>query len=154
MRRVPRRGEPAHFRFAVVAVAVTLAGVATGLSGCGNGASPRAETPQDTVPAVASPEPNGTQLVTVSTSDTLRFVPSVLEARPGRIEIVVHNVGNTPHDLVFGPPLSVGTPIIDAGETRALLVTVTRPGTYPFSCSYHVSLGMTGRLVVRAGTVR
>lgn len=150
MRCVSRRREPAHRRLAAVAVAVIL----IGLSGCGNGASPRAEAPQDTIPAVATPGPNGTQVVAVTVSDTLRFVPSILEAHPGRIEIIVHNVGNTPHDLVFGPPLSLGTPIIDAGESRALLLTVTRPGSYPFSCSYHVSLGMTGRLVVRAGTVR
>lgn len=153
MRRASRRRELGH-RPAAVAAAAVLAVIAISLSGCGNGASPRAETPQDTAPAVASPGPNGIQLVRVTASDTLRFVPSILEAHPGRIEIIVHNVGNTPHDLVFGPPLSLTTPIIDAGETRALLVTVTRPGSYPFSCSYHASLGMTGRLVVRAGTVR
>lgn len=130
------------------ACALLAAVVAAPLAGCSR-VSPRArEQPQDAVAATASPGSDGVQRITLTGDDKFRFRPATIYAKPGRIAISLHDSGRTPHDLVF-TAFPAGVPNVDTGKTRTGVFTVTKPGTYAFSCSYHASFGMTGKLIVR-----
>lgn len=103
-------------------------------------------TPAET-PVEATAGPDGVQRIDVVTGDDLRFTPSLVRAKPGVIEFVFHNNGNTAHDVRVEPgPDTTGN--LNGGDTRTIRVTVDQPGRYPFPCLYHVSSGMTGTLEV------
>jgi len=43
-----------------------------------------------------------------------------------------------------------GTGNLNGGQTGTVRVTISRPGSYPFSCLYHISSAMIGTLDVVA----
>ena len=98
-------------------------------------------------PMVASSGPDGMQRIDVTVGDDLRFSPSVVRARPGVIEFVFHNAGDTAHDIRVEPGTGT-TGNLNGGQTHTIRVTVEQPGQYPFPCLYHVSSGMQGTLEV------
>lgn len=100
--------------------------------------------------ATASPGQDGLQRVTVVGNDSLRFVPSRIVARTGRIQVTLRAEGTVPHNLLV-PALRQGIEHVDGGGQGSAVLTVPRPGTYRFVCSYHERAGMVGELVVRAG---
>ncbi len=147
-------------RLIVGACAVGLAGA---LAGCsvwgpeggpgGTGlAAPTSTASQAAVDAVLGPD--GVQRVEVTAGDDLRFTPSVVRARPGVIEFVFRNVGNTPHavevelDSGVASSTSSATGNLNGGQSQTVRVSVDRPGQYPFPCLYHLSSGMRGTLDV------
>ncbi len=124
--------------------AVLLLAAATG---CSNGESPRAHPDGASgAPVVDSTGPDGVQTVTIETDDGLRFRPSVVQARPGKVAIRLHDGGDTPHNLQFGDRPGIAN--VAGGQTREATFTLTSPGTYRFVCTYHERLGMTGALVI------
>ena len=104
------------------------------------------------------------QRVEIEAGDNLRFTPSAVRAQPGVIELVFHNVGTVPHDVeiqVGGASLPAGTPgtglvdngdpgtgNVNGGQSATVRVSLTRPGRYPFICTYHVSSGMRGSIQI------
>ncbi|MDQ6649916.1 MAG: cupredoxin domain-containing protein [Actinomycetota bacterium] len=134
---MPRRRAPL-----AVAAAVLLA---VALGGCSSGGV--ASSPQDTRPVVATLGPDGVQQVSIDGNDKLRFVPSVIQARTGRLAITLHNAGQTNHILGIDV-LGADTGNVGGGSSKTVSFTVTTPGSYEFVCSYHRDAGMLGRLVV------
>lgn len=128
----------------LAAIAVTALLVCAG--GCTNRESAQARAPHDTGTATAAVGADGVQEVTVKGSEQLRFTPSTVKARPGRLRIILVNTGVTPHDLqVTGTGASTG--LIRGGE-RGLVTTTLRAGRYPFVCTLHTRVHMTGTIVV------
>lgn len=131
------------------ATVVIAAVLAAGSAGCSNRDSPRAHPKRPTgPPVVASPGPGGVQVVTIEVDDGLRFRPSVVEMRPGRLTIRLHDGGTTPHTLRF-TATDRGISNVDGGQTREATFTAAAPGSYSFVCIYHERLGMSGSVVVR-----
>jgi plastocyanin len=122
------------------------------LAGCTNSQAPvnkRAHSGTGT----ASEGPGGVQTLVVTSGVDLRFHPSTLVVRPGKVRIVLDNTSKPgqgpPHDLQFGdlPGASIGTTI--AGERQAVTFTAPAPGTYSFVCTIHAAQNQTGKLIVR-----
>ena len=73
------------------------------------------------------------------------FSPSTVTVTKGRT-ITLDNVSNVPHTFtVTGQGIDLET---QPGKTSTVTINLP-PGTYPFICRFHVSLGMKGTLVVR-----
>lgn len=107
------------------------------------GASPSAEAAVD---AVAGSD--GVQRVRIEATDGLKFVPDLVRAHPGTIELSIHNGGVTPHNVTIVGDGGRGTGNLNGGGTTTVRVTVTAPGRYPFPCIYHATSGMQGTLEV------
>ena len=77
--------------------------------------------------------------------NTFTFSPSTVTVKQGDT-ITLDNVSDTPHTFtVTGQSIDVET---QPGKTTQVTIDLP-PGTYPFVCRFHESMGMTGTLVVR-----
>lgn len=77
--------------------------------------------------------------------NSFTFSPSTLTVKQGDT-ITLDNVSDTPHTFtVTGQSIDVET---QPGKTAQVTIDLP-PGTYPFVCRFHESMGMTGTLVVR-----
>jgi plastocyanin len=73
------------------------------------------------------------------------FSPSTISVKQGDT-INLDNVSDTPHTFtVTGQSIDIET---QPGKTAQVTIDLP-PGTYPFVCRFHESMGMTGTLVVR-----
>ena len=73
------------------------------------------------------------------------FSPSTVTVKQGQT-ITLVNVSDTPHTFtVTGQSIDVETM---PGKTAKVTIDLP-PGTYPFVCRFHESMGMRGTLVVR-----
>jgi plastocyanin len=118
------------------------------LTGCSNGSSSVNRAPHAGT-ATATPV-DGVQRVTLTVGEDDRFHPSTIVVHRGRVQITLkHDDAGAPHDwsLTGFPGDYVG--IVNGGQTRSTTFTAPAPGTYPFVCTIHAKLGMTGSLVVR-----
>jgi hypothetical protein len=93
--------------------------------------------------------------------DEYRIIPQNISARPGRLKIVVRNVGRLTHNLAIQrPPKQVGDKPEDVpggrvqsmqpGEVAAPIKITLAPGTYRLVCTIanHDDLGQYGKLVI------
>jgi len=129
-------------------VAAAVLAVIALTAGCSNRQSPRSRgTGPSRPPVTAVKGADGVQTATVDSDDGFKFSPTEIVAAPGRLRIVLHNDGRTPHNLIL-PSLRAGTADASGGASAAVTVTVSA-GTYDFLCDYHRDLGMVGHLVVR-----
>ncbi len=115
------------------AVCLTLA-LALAAAACSKSSSPPgsiATTPIAPVQSPASSSPSGeTAAVTVSQTN-YQFSPANLSVNQG--------------DTIAGKGVDV---VNDAGQTQTVTIDLP-PGTYPFICRFHSSLGMKGTLTVK-----
>jgi plastocyanin len=128
-----------------------LAVLAVLLAGCTNREPPRfdeARHPHATVTATTGPD--GVQRVDIDANDNDRFLPDTVVVHPGKVAIVVHNLGVVPHTLEI-PALHVESGNIDKHQVKTVAFAVDEPGSYPFDCAYHVTLHMDGTLKVVRG---
>ena len=121
-----------------------LAAVAIVLAGCGEPKHVRTERP----------------ILRISL-DEYRVLPQNISARPGRMKIVVRNMGRLTHNLVIQtPPERVGDKPVDVVGARVksmqpgevaepIKITLAR-GTYRLVCTIanHDDLGQYGELVI------
>ncbi|MFL6137724.1 MAG: cupredoxin domain-containing protein [Frankiaceae bacterium] len=132
---------------ATTALAVgALAGLL--IAGCTNREPPRfdaARHPHATVTATVGP--GGVQRVDINADDDDRFLPDTVVVHPGKVTIVVHNLGVVPHTLEI-PGLHVDTGNIGKHQVKSVTFSVDEPAVYPFDCAYHVPLHMVGTLKV------
>lgn len=77
----------------------------------------------------------------------MNFMPEVITVEPGPVILDVHNVSRVPHDLLV-PDLNASTGNINGGSSGTVALSLDQPGTYPFICTYHELVGMTGQIVV------
>jgi plastocyanin len=92
----------------------------------------------------ASARTAGTVTVREGPGNGYTFVPSTVTVNRGQL-ITVDNVSQVPHTFtVTGHGIDVET---QSGKTSQITIDLP-PGTYPFICRFHVSLGMKGTLVV------
>ena len=93
----------------------------------------------------------GPALKVTAVAAGLKFSPSSLKAKAGKVTITLKNVSPLPHDLVVqaGDKVLARTPILAKGKIASLSVTL-KAGTYGFICSVpgHAAAGMKGSLVV------
>lgn len=125
-------------------IAVLVAS-ATALGGCGDGKLYKTDRP----------------ILRISL-DEYRIVPQNIQARPGRIKIVVRNVGKLTHNLVIQYPAKHpgDNPIevpggrvksMQPGEVAEPIKITLKPGTYRLVCTIanHDDLGQYGKLVIK-----
>jgi plastocyanin len=92
---------------------------------------------------------NGVQQVRIEATDQFRFHPSTIVVHPGKVRIVLVNVGKgAPHNLQLEGIPADFVPLASAGQTEQATFTAPSPGTYTFVCTLHIKEGMTGKLVV------
>jgi plastocyanin len=136
------------------AIAAALA-----VAGCGGSSTPSssaAQTPATHAPATHAPATHAPassasgQQVTITGTNSLRFMPMTVHVHAGRVRITLMDMGAYPHNVVI-PQLDVTSTTVtgDPGGAQATFtVTFAHPGRYPFHCQYHASAGMTGVFVV------
>jgi len=133
-----------------VSIFIVVAGVLT--AACGGAAGTGGTA---TEPAVAAPaDSGGTQQVTLTLGDSLRFAPQSVAVRAGQpVELTLRNGGSTLHDFALTEGVS-GPVKIEAqgGQTASGTFLIDRPGTYTFVCSVpgHAAAGMRGTIIVRS----
>ena len=77
--------------------------------------------------------------------NSFTFSPSTVTVKQGQT-VTLDNVSTTAHTFtVTGQGIDVET---QPGKTAQVTIDLP-PGTYPFVCRFHESMGMTGTLVVR-----
>jgi plastocyanin len=103
----------------------------------------------------ASSGAGGVQQITLKTGRDYRFHPSTIVVHPGRVRVVLVNVGKSaagaPHDWSLLGFAEAFVPLTGAGQTSSATFTAPAPGRYEFVCTIHRKQGQTGTLVVKAG---
>ena len=90
---------------------------------------------------------NEEQQVEVQAGDTYRFNPSRIVVYPGKVRVVLLNVGKgAPHNWTLGD--IAATPLTPSGKQSEVEFTAPAPGEYTFVCTIHAKQGQTGTLVV------
>ena len=93
----------------------------------------------------AGAKEGGAVTVQEGPGNAFSFSPSTVTVTKGRT-ITLDNVSNVPHTFtVTGQGIDLET---QPAKTSTVTINLP-PGTYPFICRFHVSLGMKGTLVVR-----
>lgn len=116
--------------------------------------TPAATTPP---PTSAAPTATGTQAPTgppgggnevKGTIDTNQFVPATLEVKVG--DSVTWTLDGA-HSVTggTGPQADPASPMQSQIGVPTYKVTFDKPGTYPYFCQPHFSLGMKGEIVVK-----
>jgi plastocyanin len=115
------------------------------LTGCGGGEdSPTVSgAPAASVVTVGSTD---AQTATLGMTDTLKFAPSTVDAKVGKVTLTIENQGNTPHNLHFDDTALGKTPTIAGKKSVPLEITFSKAGTFTFLCTFHE--GMIGEVVV------
>ena len=108
-------------------------------------------TPSEATPASVAPD--GTQQVTISVDDAMKFQPAAVSVRVGQpLELTLRNTGGSEHDLTLNE--GVAQPVkltVNSRETTSRTFTFDKPGTYKFECSLpgHALAGMRGTITVQ-----
>jgi Cu+-exporting ATPase len=158
-----RVGEYAYLvGIAVLALAIGAAALTYARSGMERDSSEMAMAPAAVVTRPVS------RTIQVSTTDTLRFAPDVVNVRVGEtIAFEISNPGALPHEFFIGTSaeqqaheleMSSGVPMhaepgqvdIPAGTTVRLVYTFAQPGSVEFGCHVagHYPAGMRGTISV------
>lgn len=115
----------------------------------------------------ASPAPKVHEVRMVQEGNTFKYQPASLTVRPGdRVKFTM--VSGGAHNVAFdaekipdraetalsaGMPAQIsplaGTILSKAGESYTVSFADVPPGTYPFYCMPHMSMGMRGTVTVR-----
>jgi len=137
---------PVLYRIPLLTVALVAAGGV--LAGCHGGSSPSGS---HTTAAAAAASSGGVQKITLHATDQLRFEPDVITMHPGKLRLTLVDDGSYPHNISI-PSLHITSTTVsgDPGQTStATTLTLSKPGTYEFVCTFHASAGMRGEIVVK-----
>ncbi len=134
-----------------IRVVIGLASVATVLGACSKSSSPTG-TPTTRSTQAPAPTASGSSSAPAGALSLQQgaggfvFTPAKLTVKKGQT-ITVANVGSVPHTFtITGKGIDV---VNNAGQSQSVTIDLA-PGTYPFICRFHVSLGMKGTLIVKA----
>jgi plastocyanin len=121
-----------------------------GAAACAREAAVNSQPHPGTASASAA---DGVQQVVITAGGDLRFHPSTIVVRPGKVRIVLVNSSKagagSPHNLQFAGLPGADLPTLDAGRSAEVTFTAPAPGTYTFVCSIHAAQGQTGKMIVR-----
>ena len=136
--------------FGIVALGLVAAACGKSASASTNGATTPTPTPTPSMapsPSTSVPPSNtGTKTVVEGPGNSFAFMPSTITVKQGAT-LKLDNVSDTAHTFtVTGQGIDVET---QPGQTSQLTIDL-KPGTYPFICRFHQSLGTTGTLMVKA----
>lgn len=107
-----------------------------------------AAAPAKEAPPAAAPAGEALQLTASKTA--LAFDVETLEAKAGKVTIVLESPSAIPHNVAIrGRGIDVKGPVVTNG--RSTVAAELKPGTYEFYCSVpgHAEAGMRGTLIVR-----
>jgi plastocyanin len=88
------------------------------------------------------------QVIKIQGTDALRFSPSSLVLKPGRVRVVFTVAGKKPQTFT-SRVLGADSGIVSAGETVTVDLEIPKPGKYPFYSAFHEKQGMKGVLLAR-----
>jgi plastocyanin len=126
-------------------ILVTALSCAATLAGC-SGSSDNPTVSGGSSASVTTQGSADAQTATIGTTDNLRFTPTTVNAKVGKVTLTIDNQGNTPHNLHFDDSSLGKTPTIAGKASKPLQVTFSKAGTFTFLCTFHD--GMTGKVVV------
>jgi plastocyanin len=96
-------------------------------------------------------EKNGVLEIDADPTGQLKFLASSASATPGKVELRMHNMSSTPHDIAItgGGVNQIGSVVSNGGVST--VNTSLKPGHYTFYCSVpgHRAAGMVGTLTVK-----
>jgi uncharacterized cupredoxin-like copper-binding protein len=108
-------------------------------------------TPSEPTPASLAPD--GTQQVTISVADGMKFQPAAVSVHAGQpLALTLRNADQSAHDLTLNEGVAVAVKLTaNAGENTTRTFTFDKPGTYKFECSMpgHALAGMRGTITVQ-----
>ena len=113
------------------------------LVGCGGSNSGSASPAGASVTALG---PATAQTVTIDSNDSLKFDPTTVNAKVGKLTLTNTNIGRIPHNLVFDDASLGKTQTVSGGKSENLVLTFNKAGTFTFVCTFHE--GMVGKIVV------
>jgi plastocyanin len=93
----------------------------------------------------------GQKLTLQADKSALAFSTKSLQAKAGKVTIVMTNPSSTPHDVaITGSGVSETGPVVQNGGESSVTADL-KPGTYTFFCSVdgHEAAGMKGTLTVK-----
>jgi plastocyanin/cytochrome c2 len=123
-------------------------GLVAARSGQDTGALASAVASVNQKPAV---EKGGVVEIDADPTGQLKFLASSASATPGKVELRMHNMSTTPHDIaISGSGVSQVGPIVSNGGVSTVSASL-KPGKYTFYCSVpgHRVAGMVGTLTVK-----
>ena len=120
-----------------------LLGAALVLTACGGGGGDADEPNGGTVRAEGSAD---AQTATVVSVDGLKYDPGTVEAAVGTLELTHRNASDVPHNLTFEDQTLGAIDTVTGGQSKAITLTFSEPGTYVFVCTFHS--GQVGQVVV------
>jgi len=120
-----------------------LLGAALALTACGGGDDGPGEPNGGTVQAEG---PADAQTATVVSVDGLKYDPGTVEAVVGTLELTHRNASDVPHNLTFDDDALGAIDTVTGGQSKAITLTFSEPGTYVFVCTFHS--GQVGQVVV------
>lgn len=130
-----------------LSIVTALTGIAAvGLTACGGSS----DTSAAKGPAVPVKGSGDNQTVTIKGNDMLRFSPMHITAQTGTLKVTLVDSGSYPHNIEFTTlHVKSGTVSGDPGNgTTSVTLHLSKPGQYPFICTYHSTAGMKGVLTV------
>ena len=128
---------------AAVALPVISAALSVLVVGaCSNGGPGGEASESPTTMASATTGSDGVQTVMITGDDQLRYEPSVIKAKAGKLRITLRTIGGTPHDLEVRPA-KINTGLVSHDQERSIEVTLSR-GRYDFVCTFHLTSNMVG----------
>lgn len=136
----------------LIALALVAAACGNNASATTSGGTTTTPTPTPT-PSPPSSTGGGSPTMAPTTAKTViegpgnsfAFMPSTIKVTQGTT-LKLDNVSDAAHTFtVTGQGIDVET---QPGQTSQVTIDLP-PGTYPFICRFHQSLGMTGTLVVK-----
>src|SRR5262245_19627158 len=140
---------PHHRRFLLFGiVALGLVAAACGKSASASENPSPSPTPSPTTSPTPSPSygmpGSNTKTAIEGPGNEFAFMPSTINVKQGTT-LMLKNVSDTAHTFtVTGQGIDVET---QPGATSQVMIDL-EPGSYPFICRFHQSLGMIGTLVV------
>jgi plastocyanin len=96
-------------------------------------------------------EKNGVLEIDADPTGQLKFLASSATATPGKVQIRMHNMSSTPHDIaITGGGVNQVGPVVANGGNSTVSASL-KPGKYTFYCSVpgHRAAGMVGTLTVK-----
>lgn len=134
-----------HIRTVIIALATMLLIITTACS-----SKPAAKATSKHPSEATATVSGSNQQITVYTDDSYNFYPKTIHATTGTLVLTLTNEAkSSTHNLLFdaGGPAK-GIDYLPPGKSKTITVNLPTAGSFGFNCSFHLSMGMVGTLIV------